>query len=149
MIKAKDIMEKDVITMTPDMKIKDAAKLLLERHINGAPVLDYDGQVLGIICQSDLIAQQKKINMPSVFTFLDGFIQIGSVKNMEAEIKKMSAMTVADAMTENPETVSPESTIEEVASLIVDKRFHTIPVVENEILVGVIGKEDILKTLLS
>ncbi len=149
MIKAKDIMEKDVITMTPDMKIKDAAKLLLERHINGAPVLDYDGQVLGIICQSDLIAQQKKINMPSVFTFLDGFIQIGSVKNMEAEIKKMSAMTVADAMTENPETVSPETSIEEVASLIVDKRFHTIPVVENEILVGVIGKEDILKTLLS
>ncbi|WP_027358917.1 CBS domain-containing protein [Desulforegula conservatrix] len=149
MIKAKDIMEKDVITMTPDMKIKDAAKLLLERHINGAPVLDYDGQVLGIICQSDLIAQQKKINMPSVFAFLDGFIQIGSVKNMEAEIKKMSAMTVADAMTENPETVSPEATIEEVASLIVDKRFHTIPVVENEVLVGVIGKEDILKTLLS
>jgi len=149
MIKARDIMEKDVITMTPDMGIKDAAKLLLESHINGAPVLDYDGQVIGIICQSDLIAQQKKINMPSVFTFLDGFIQIGSLKHVEAEIKKISAMTVADAMTANPETVSPDTPIEEVASLIVDKRFHTIPVVENEKLVGVIGKENILKTLLS
>ena len=149
MIKAKDIMEKDVITMTPDMEIKDAAKILLEKHINGAPVLDYDGQVVGIICQSDLIAQQKKINMPSVFTFLDGFFSIGSLKHVEAEIKKISAMTVADAMTENPETVSPEASIEEIASLIVDKRFHTIPVVENEKLVGVIGKEDILKTLIS
>lgn len=149
MIKAKDIMEKDVITMTPDMEIKDAAKILLERHINGAPVVDYDGQVVGIICQSDLIAQQKKIHMPSVFTFLDGFIPMGSMKHMEAEIKKISAMTVADAMTENPEIVSPETAIEEVASLIVDKGFHTIPVVENERIVGVIGKEDILRTIIS
>ena len=149
MIKAEDIMEKNVITMTPDMEIKQAAKILLDNHINGAPVVDYDGQVVGIICQSDLIAQQKKINMPSVFTFLDGFIPIGSLKHMEAEIKKISAMTVADAMTSDPETVSPKASIEEVASLIVDRRFHTIPVVDDEKLVGVIGKEDILRTLVS
>lgn len=149
MIKAEDIMEKNVITMTPDMEIKHAAKVLLDNHINGAPVVDYDGQVVGIICQSDLIAQQKKINMPSVFTFLDGFIPIGSLKHMEAEIKKISAMTVADAMTPDPETVSPKASIEEVASLIVDRRFHTIPVVDDEKLVGVIGKEDILRTLVS
>lgn len=149
MIKAKDIMEKNVITMNPQMGIKEAARILLENHINGAPVIDYDGQVVGIICQSDLIAQQKKLNMPSVFAFLDGFIPIGSIKQMEAEIKKMSAMTVEDAMTPAPEAVTPEASIEEVAGLVVDKRFHTIPVIENEKLVGVIGKEDILKTLIS
>ncbi len=149
MIKAKDIMEKNVITMNPQTGIKEAARILLENHINGAPVIDYDGQVVGIICQSDLIAQQKKLNMPSVFAFLDGFIPMGSIKHMEAEIKKMSAMTVEDAMTPAPEAVTPEASIEEVAGLIVDKRFHTIPVMENEKLVGVIGKEDILKTLIS
>ncbi len=149
MIKAKDIMEKNVITMNPQTGIKEAARILLENHINGAPVIDYDGQVVGIICQSDLIAQQKKLNMPSVFAFLDGFIPMGSIKHMEAEIKKMSAMTVEDAMTPAPEAVTPEASIEEVAGLIVDKRFHTIPVIENEKLVGVIGKEDILKTLIS
>lgn len=64
--------------------------------------------------------------MPSVFAFLDGFIPIGSIKQMEAEIKKMSAMTVEDAMTPAPEAVTPEASIEEVAGLVVDKRFHTI-----------------------
>lgn len=142
-------MKTDVITMTPDMDIKEAARILLEKHINGAPVLDYDGEIVGIICQSDLIAQQKKINMPSVFTFLDGFIPMGSLKQMEAEIKKISAMTIADAMTNDPVCVNPETPVEEIANLIVDSKFHTIPVVEDGQLVGVIGMEDILKTIVS
>lgn len=149
MKKAKDIMNRNVITMTPDMEIKEAARILLEKHINGAPVLDYDGQVVGIICQSDLIAQQKKIHMPSVFTFLDGFIPIGSLKQMETEIKKISALTIADAMTNEPVCVNPETAIEEIASLIADNKFHTIPVVEDDKLVGVIGLEDILKTIIT
>lgn len=149
MKKANEIMKTDVITMTPDMDIKEAARILLEKHINGAPVLDYDGEIVGIICQSDLIAQQKKINMPSVFTFLDGFIPMGSLKQMEAEIKKISALTIADAMTNDPVCVNPETPVEEIANLVVDSKFHTIPVVENGQLVGVIGMEDILKTIVS
>jgi CBS domain-containing protein len=71
------------------------------------------------------------------------------MKHLEKTVKKMAATTVADAMTSNPVTVRPETGIEELAGLMVDKNFHTLPVVDEGQLVGVVGKEDILRTLMS
>lgn len=149
MLKVKDIMTKDLITVSPEMEIAHAAKLLLEKHINGVPVVDGEGKMVGILCQSDLITQQKRFPIPSVFTLLDGFIPLTSMKHIEKEAQKISATTVAHAMTPNPFTVRPEMSIEEVATIMLDKNFNTLPVVDEEKLVGIVGKEDILKTLMS
>ncbi|MDH3930219.1 MAG: CBS domain-containing protein, partial [Deltaproteobacteria bacterium] len=67
MLKVKDIMTKEVISVSPETEITDAAKILLEKRINGMPVVDPFGRLVGIICQSDLVAQQKGIPIPSVF----------------------------------------------------------------------------------
>jgi CBS-domain-containing membrane protein len=147
MLSVKDIMTKDVITVSPEMEIAHAARLLLEKSINGVPVVDGTGKLVGILCQSDLVAQQKKFPIPSLFTFLDGVIPLTSAKNLEAEIQKIAAATVADAMTPDTVTVGPETSIEEVGSIMVDRNFHTLPVVDAGKLVGIVGKEDILKTL--
>jgi CBS domain-containing protein len=147
MVKAKDIMTKDLITVHPGMEIVKAAEILLDHGINGVLVVE-GGKLVGILCQSDLIAQQKKLPVPSFFTLLDGFIPLGSTKQFEKAFQKIAATTVADAMTPNPVTASPETPIEEIASLMVDRNFHTIPIVEKEKLVGIVGKEDVLKTLM-
>lgn len=149
MLTAKDIMSKAVITVTPDTDVARAARLLLENHINGIPVVAPSGEVVGILCQSDLVAQQKKVSLPSLFTLLDGFISLTSTKTLEKEFKKIAAIKVSEAMTADPVTVSLDTTIEEIATLMVNRGFHTIPVVENGELVGVIGKEDVLKTIIS
>ena len=148
MLKVKDIMTRDLITVSPEMEIAHAAKLLLEKRINGVPVVGGTGKMVGILCQSDLITQQKRFPIPSVFTFLDGFIPLTSMKHIEREAQKISATTVAHAMTPNPVTVTPEMSIEEVATIMVDRNFHTLPVVNEGKLVGIVGKEDILKTLM-
>ena len=147
MLRAKDIMTRDVITVSPKMEIAHAAKLLLEKGINGVPVVD-EGKLVGIICQSDLVAQQKKFPIPSLFTILDGFIPLKSIKNLEKTVQKIAATTVAQAMTSNPATVQPNTAIDEIASLMVDKNFHTIPVLEEGGLVGIVGKQDILRLLM-
>lgn len=147
MIKAKDIMTTNPITVTPDMEIVNAARTLLENRINGVPVIE-KGKLIGILCQSDLISQQKRFPMPSVFTLLDGFITLQSSKDIEKTVKKIAATVVRDAMTPDPVTITPDSDIEEIAGLMIDKNFHTLPVVEAGKLVGVIGMEDILKTLI-
>ena len=147
MITVKDIMTTEVITVGPDTDIVAAAKLLLEKHINGLPVVDKKGRVVGILCQSDLIVQQKKLPLPSFFTFLDGFIPLTSMKQLEREIQKAVATTVAHAMTPDPVTVKPDTSLNSVAALMVDKNFHTLPVVESGRLVGVVGKEDVIRTL--
>ena len=149
MLKVKDIMTTELITVSPETEIVYATKLLLENRINGVPVIDETGKLVGILCQSDLIAQQKELPVPSFFTFLNGLITLTSMKQFEKQVKKIAATTVAQAMTPNPVTVRPDTNIETVAALMVDNNFHTIPVVDEGELVGIVGKEDILKTRIS
>jgi CBS domain-containing protein len=149
MLKAKDIMTKEVITVSPDTDIANAAKILLEKRINGLPVVDAFGRLVGILCQSDLVVQQKSIPIPSVFTLLESFIPLTSMKRIDKEVEKIAALKVKQAMTPNPVTVGLDTDIEEIARLMVDKKYHTLPVVEGDKVIGIVGKEDVLKTLLS
>ena len=148
MLKAKDIMTTDVVTVRPETDILSAARLLLQKHFNGLPVVDAENRIQGVLCQSDLIIQQEKTPVPSFFSLLGGVIPLRSPKDIDNEIAKVTAMTVRDAMSSHPITVSPDTGIEEIASLMVKRNIHTIPVQQNGILVGVIGNEDVLRTLL-
>ncbi len=148
MLKAKDVMTRDVITVTPETKVTKIAGLLLEKHFNGLPVVNRNGDLLGIICQSDLIAEQKKLPIPSVFTILDAFIPIYPPGKNAKEMQKIAAIKASEAMTPDPVTVDPEAGIDEIASIMVNKGIHTIPVMEGGKLVGIIGKGDILRTLI-
>jgi CBS domain-containing protein len=149
MLKAKDIMAREIITISPEARTLDAARILLERRINGLPVVNADGRLVGILCQSDLVAQQKRLSLPSFFNLLDGLIPLASAKTWEQEIQRIGANTVAQAMTADPVTVSPDTSLDEIASLMVDRKLHTLPVVKDGKLVGIVGKEDILRTLLN
>jgi len=148
MLKASDIMTPDPVTLSPDCDILAAAKLLLDRKINGAPVVDASGKLLGVLTQSDLVAQQKQVTMPSIFAMLDGFIALSSREDFEREIQKIAATKVSQAMTAHPKFVSPQTPIDEIATVMVNEKLYTLPVVDSGKLVGVVGKEDILRTLL-
>ncbi|MBU1004145.1 MAG: CBS domain-containing protein [Proteobacteria bacterium] len=148
MLTAKDIMTSDLMTLQTSDDVASAAAILIDKRINGLPVLNEDGALVGILCQSDLVAQQKKLRLPSVFTLLDGMIPLSSTREMEQEMEKITALTVGQAMTPDPVTVSLDTPLDEVASLMVDKKYHTLPVMDGDRLVGVLGKEDVLRTLL-
>ena len=148
MLRAKDIMTTRVITLSPGQEVMEAARILLENHINGAPVLDEDGAIIGVLTRDDLISQQKELPLPSYFVVLDALIPIKSLGQVEREAEKIAATTVEHAMTADPVIVSPDTPLGEIAELMVDKKVHTIPVQdESGELVGVIGKEDVLKTM--
>jgi CBS domain-containing protein len=148
MLKVKDIMTRKIITVSPETEVVNAAKILLEKGINGLPVIDASGKLVGVLTQSDLVAQQKSIPIPTVFTLLESYIPLTLVHRIDKEVEKIAALKVEQAMTPNPVTVGPETDIEDVAKLMVDKKFHTLPVMEGDKVVGIVGKEDVLKTLL-
>jgi CBS domain-containing protein len=145
---AQDIMTTSVVTIGPDADITEAARILLDTGVNGLPVTDAEDRLVGILCQSDLVRMQKSLPIPSLFTLLDGLVPLSSTALLEAEVKRIAASKVSDAMSTNVVTVAPETTIDEIASLMVDRKFHTLPVAKNDILVGIVGMKDIIKTLM-
>lgn len=145
----REVMTPNPVTVTPETPVGQAAALMLERRINGLPVVDATGALVGIICQSDLIAEQKKLPLPSFFTLLDGYIPLTSLKHLEREVERIAAANVGQAMTHHPMTVGPETPLSQAAALMVDRNFHTLPVLAQGRLVGVVGKEDLLRSLFS
>jgi CBS-domain-containing membrane protein len=141
-------MTANPITVSPETSISEASKILLERRFNGLPVVDASGALRGVITQSDLVAQQKRFQLPSFFSLLDGFIPLKSPAKVEEEIARMAAVNVGQAMSSNPSTVAPDTPLEDMAAMMVDGKCHTLPVVDNGTLVGVVGKEDVLRTML-
>lgn len=85
----------------------EAAKVMLTRHINGLPVTDEGERLVGVICQSDLVAQQKKLPSPPFFSLFGGYIPLTSADQLDREVGKIAAMTVKQAMTAEPVSVGP------------------------------------------
>lgn len=149
MQKAQDIMTKNVITVTPETTVTELACLLASHTIGGAPVVDGSGRLLGVVTESDLIDQTKKIHIPTVVAILDSLIFLERPDKMEKEIRKFAGSTVADIYTKNPVTVTEDTLLEEIATIMSEKSVHTLPVMRGDTLVGVIGKGDIIKTLIA
>lgn len=142
---AYEIMTKDVLTVSPTMSVNELAKLLTSRNINGAPVIDDDGNLIGVVTENDLVFQKKKVHIPTVINILDSFIFLESHKRMKEEMAKITGVTVESICSRDVKTVSPTTPVDEIATLMVEKNIHTIPVVDDGILVGVIGKKDIIR----
>lgn len=146
---AKDIMTAEVISVTPDVSIRDLAELLLTRNISGVPVLDSDKSLIGIVTESDLIFQNKQIKVPRVITILDSFLFLDNPDTMEQELKKIAGATVAEIFSEEVISINPDTPLDEIATIMTEKKIHTLPVVSpSGEMVGIIGKKDILRTIL-
>ncbi len=144
---AADIMTRKVISVTIETTVKELAKILTTNSISGAPVVDNAGNLLGVVTESDLIDQNKKIHIPTVVSILDSFIYLESPDKLEAEMRKIAGSTVADIFTENVTTVTETTPIDELATIMSEQNIHTLPVVQDGEIRGIIGKKDIIKTL--
>lgn len=143
---ARDIMTREAVTVTTDTPLDELARAFSERRVSGFPVVDVEGNLVGVVTESDLIHQNQRLHIPTAVAIFDAVIVLGSSRRLEEEIRRLSATTVGEIMTPNPVTVREESPVSEVAGLMADTSVHTVPVVdEGGRLVGVIGKLDIIR----
>lgn len=145
MIKAKDIMRKNVITISPDTSVEEIGRIFIEKGVSGAPVVDQEGSLVGIVTENDLISQNKKLHIPTILRIFDAFIPMESSSKVENEIRKMTASTAAEICTKEVVTVSEETTLPEVATIMAEKKIHLLPVIRDGRISGIIGKKDVIK----
>lgn len=148
MPKAADVMTRDVITVTPETPLRELARILSEKHINGVPVVDDEGDLLGVVCESDLVNQNRPLHIPTVFVILDSVIPLENPWRVEKEFKRITATTVGEIYSHPAVTVEPDTDLAEVARIMSEKKIYTIPVVDRAKIVGVLGKADVIRSLL-
>ncbi|MBA4370231.1 MAG: hypothetical protein C0418_01460 [Coriobacteriaceae bacterium] len=144
---ARDIMTPDPVTVSPDLSVKEAAKLMVEKRVGALPVMD-GGRLTGLVTEGDLIMQDVRVEFPTYLHLLDGFIFYPpSMSEFETELKKAVGATVRDVMTADPVTVPVDATMEDVATLLVQREVSRLPVMDGEALVGIVSKSDIVRAI--
>jgi CBS domain-containing protein len=122
MLKAKDIMSRTVTTIRYDGTLLDAIQLLVCKEISGLPVVDEKGKMIGIITEKDIL----------------NFIFSGNLKNTR----------VADAMSKEVVSFSPETDMDTIALTVGQNRFRRVPIVEGDKVVGIVSRRDIIRSAL-
>jgi CBS domain-containing protein len=146
MLKAKDIMTKDVITVKPEATVEELARLLMNNKVSGVPVSNDNKKLIGIVTENDLITQNKRLHIPTVIRLFDAFILLGSGR-MEEEIKKMAATTVDEICTKKVVSITEETTLDEIATIMAEQHIHLLPVLRENTVVGIVGKADMVRAM--
>jgi CBS domain-containing protein len=146
LMKVSDIMTPEVMTVKRDTSVNEVAKLMGKHDISGVPVVDDENHVVGIITELDLIVRNTRLEMPRFIEVLDwGKIPLERPGHAKERLRHMLGAQAADIMTEKVETISPEAPVEELAELMVKRRFNPVPVVDAEgKLIGIVSRADLV-----
>jgi CBS domain-containing protein len=145
---AREIMTTDIVTVRKETSIRELAELFTTRRIGSIPVVNDDGNLIGIVSESDLIEQDKNFHIPTVISLFDWIIYLESEKKFEKELKRMTAQTVGDIYTEDVVTVSPDTPVSDIADIMSRKKIHSLPVVEGKKMVGIVSRIDLIRTMI-
>lgn len=147
-MKIKDIMQTDVITTGPEATIKEIAKILVENKISGVFVVDASEKLLGVVSEGDLLHKETNPRPPGALGLLGAIIYYRGIKQYESDFRKLIALTASEIMTSKLIKISPDDKIEDAASLMVNEQIKRLPVMENDKLIGIVTRHDIIKTLM-
>jgi CBS domain-containing protein len=146
----RDVMVTDVVTFRPEDNVQDAMRTLVTRDVDGAPVIDEDGVVVGMLSTGDLIVEEARIPLPTVITLLGGVFELPrSRKRYEDDLDKALASTVGEVMQDGvAATLAADDTLETAATVMHDQGLDRVPVVDEEgVLVGLVARGDILRAI--
>lgn len=147
MLKAKDIMTRNVISVTPETGVEELARLFIEKGISSMPVVQDNGRLYGIVTETDLVSQDRPLHIPTVISIFDWVIYLQSQKDFKEEVEKITAQKVSEICTTDVVTCTPETSVAEIAQLMTDNKAHLVPVIEQDQVVGVVARLDIIRTM--
>ena len=144
-----EVMTKDVVTLSPDQSLTDAADVLSEHGIGAAPVTEADGRIVGLLRDEDLLISEARLHLPTTIAILPGieFTLPGQIRRYDEELKKAASSTVADVMEREFKQVGPDATVEDVATLMHEHDVTHVPVVVDGKVVGIVARGDIVRFL--
>jgi CBS domain-containing protein len=145
-MRAHQIMTRNVITVGSDVSIVEAAKLMLDNHISGLPVLDKGGKLTGIVSEGDFLRRSEIGTQRKRPRWLQYFIGPGRAAE---QFVHASGRKVEEVMTQSPLVVTEETTLDEIVRLMEKNHVKRLPVMRNDQLVGIVTRANLLQAVAS
>ncbi len=142
-----EIMNKYPITVTPEATIQDVANLLVKHNLTSIPVVDEESNLLGIISEGDLLYKKVRPHAPHYVNVLGASIYYGGMGEYNEQFKKLLAGKVEELMTEDVILGYPDTDVEELVSVMVEKHLKVVPIVKGKQLVGLLSRHNIMKLI--
>ena len=144
-MRVKDAMTTKVVKISPYNNVRQAAKVMLDNHVSGIPVVDDDGRLVGIISEGDLI-RRTELGGRRVASLTE--MAIPAEERANAYVKR-SSWKVGDVMTHDPVTIDEDALLKRVAQLMQEHGIKRIPVTRAGELVGIVSRADLLQAILT
>ena len=147
----RDIMDSNPETVAPDASVEEVVSVLRDNELPGVPVVDGEGRCVGIVTEADLVLPDNEgdLHLPHYINLFGGTVFLEPLSRFEDRLRKAFASTARDMMSADPETVDPDTSIQEAARRIHETGHNRLPVVEGDRLVGVVTRIDVLGALAS
>jgi CBS domain-containing protein len=144
-MQAKDIMTTGVVTVTPNTTVRETATVLADNGISAVPVVDEGGAILGIVSEGDLIHRQEIGTDQKKRSWW--LVSLSGTKAAATDYAKSHGMHARDVMTRDVVTVSEHTELAEVADILETKRIKRVPVLRDEVLVGIVSRANIVQAV--
>ena len=143
-MKAQDIMTRDVITVRPDTSVRDIAAIMVEKHISGVPVLTGNGKLIGMVSQSDLL-HRAEVGTERKHKWW--FRTFADSNALAREYAKAHGRKAHDIMSRYVVSVRDDAELRDVADILDNHRIKRVPVMQDDRLVGIITRGDLVRAL--
>lgn len=142
----KEIMQTEVVTVGPFMTLREAGAILAQRGITGAPVVDQEGELVGVVSQTDIVrcgASHEKDGVSVFYRDLD----VLEAFDAAPERSEFDVMRVADVMTRHPICVEEACPLDKLIFLMLGRGVHRVLVTRRGKLCGIVTTMDILRAI--
>ena len=143
MKKVRDVINRDVQTITRETLVGEIVSIMKEKRLGKLPGLDGD-KIVGVVTRDDILVKQGKSPVPPVIAFWEIMIALPNSKGFKEKMKKFISFKAEDIMEKDFYTADIDADLEGVVSEMLDKGYHYALVLENEKLVGIVTKSDLI-----
>jgi CBS domain-containing protein len=158
-VSVESIMRKKVPVVAPDDTVGTVASMMANSDVPGVLVVD-DGELLGIITESDIVTRKAEVDFPETVSFLGGYFRAGRLQlpwnrethddasDFDHEIRRVLATTARDLMTSPVINIDKDATILDLATIMIEHNVNPVPVVtDDNKIVGIVSRKDLVKLI--
>jgi len=145
-MKAEDVMTRDLISIDPDATVLQAARLMLQHHISGLPVIDRDGTLVGVLSEGDFLRRRETRTERRRSRWLEFLMGPGKIA---AEYSHSHGSKVSEVMTPDVVTVDVTTPLEEIVDVMERRRVKRVPVICGSQVVGIVTRSNLMHAMVS